>query len=76
MINRTFAREQVQKRVAVQGNLDPLVLVTGGAALDAAVDEVMAAFADGPFVFNLGHGVLPQTPIENVERMLKRVRGA
>lgn len=74
MINRTFAREQVQKRVAVQGNLDPLVLVTGGAALDAAVDDVMAAFADGPFVFNLGHGILPQTPIENVERMLKRVR--
>jgi uroporphyrinogen decarboxylase len=75
MINKTFAREQVQKRVAVQGNLDPLVLVTGGSALDAAIDDVMAAFADGPFIFNLGHGILPETPIENVERLLKRVRG-
>ena len=75
MINKTFAREQVQKRVAVQGNLDPLALVTGGAALDAAVDEVLAAFSDAPFIFNLGHGILPETPIEHVERMLKRVRG-
>ncbi|MGE3870417.1 MAG: uroporphyrinogen decarboxylase [Pseudorhodoplanes sp.] len=75
MINKTFAREQVQKRVAVQGNLDPLALVTGGAALDAAVDEVLAAFSDAPFIFNLGHGILPETPVEHVERMLKRVRG-
>lgn len=75
MINKTFAREQVQKRIAVQGNLDPLVLVTGGDALDAAIDEVLAAFSDGPFIFNLGHGILPETPIENVERLLKRVRG-
>ena len=36
---------------------------------------VMEAFADGPFIFNLGHGILPETPIENVERMIKRVRG-
>lgn len=75
MINKTFAREQVQKRIAVQGNLDPLVLVTGGEALDSAIDDVLAAFSDGPFVFNLGHGILPETPIEHVERLLKRVRG-
>jgi uroporphyrinogen decarboxylase len=65
----------VQSRVAVQGNLDPLVLVAGGAALDRAVDAVMEAFADRPFIFNLGHGIVPQTPIAHVERMLARVRG-
>ena len=74
-IDRTFAREQIQSRVPVQGNLDPEILRAGGDALDRAVDEVMAAFAGGPFIFNLGHGITPDTPIANVERMLKRVRG-
>ena len=75
MVDKIFARDQVQSRKPVQGNLDPLALLAGGAALDRAVDEVLAAFADRPFIFNLGHGILPDTPIENVERMLKRVRG-
>ena len=74
-VDRGFARDRVQSRVAVQGNLDPLVLVAGGAALDAAVDAVMEAFAGRPFIFNLGHGIVPQTPIAHVERMLARVRG-
>ncbi len=74
-VDRGFARDRVQSRVAVQGNLDPLVLVAGGAALDAAVDAVMEAFAGRPFIFNLGHGIVPQTPIAHVERMLRRVRG-
>jgi len=75
-INRVFARERIQSQVAVQGNLDPLVLAAGGAALDREVDAVLEAFAGGPFVFNLGHGILPQTPLGHVERMLKRIRGA
>lgn len=75
MIDKTFARDQVQRIKPVQGNLDPLALLAGGDALDRAVDDVKAAFADGPFIFNLGHGILPATPIENVERMIKRVRG-
>jgi uroporphyrinogen decarboxylase len=70
-----FVRERVQSRVAVQGNLDPLVLITGGAALDRAVDNVLANFAQGRFIFNLGHGIQPETPIAHVEQMLKRVRG-
>ncbi|MBR0975413.1 MULTISPECIES: uroporphyrinogen decarboxylase [Bradyrhizobium] len=70
-----FIRERVQSRVAVQGNLDPLVLITGGAALDRAVDNVLANFAQGRFIFNLGHGIQPETPIGHVEQMLKRVRG-
>lgn len=74
-VDRKFARERVQSRAAVQGNLDPLVLVAGGAALDREVDAIMGAFAGGRFVFNLGHGILPNTPIAHVERMLKRIRG-
>ncbi|KJC36517.1 uroporphyrinogen decarboxylase [Bradyrhizobium sp. LTSP849] len=69
-----FIRERVQSRVAVQGNLDPLVLITGGAALDRAVDNVLTNFAQGRFIFNLGHGIQPETPIAHVEQMLKRVR--
>ncbi len=75
MIDRSFARDQIQSRRAVQGNLDPLVLLAGGAALDRAVDDVLAAFAQKPFIFNLGHGILPETPIAHVEQMLARVRG-
>lgn len=74
-IDRIFARDEVQSRVAVQGNLDPLALLAGGEALDRSIDAVLAAFADGPFIFNLGHGILPDTPIAHVEQMLKRVRG-
>jgi uroporphyrinogen decarboxylase len=75
MIDKTFAREHIQSRVPVQGNLDPLVLVAGGPALDRALDAVLEAFAEKPFIFNLGHGIVPETPIAHVEHMLKRVRG-
>ena len=64
----------VQNRIAVQGNLDPLALMAGGAALDRAVDDVLINYAPGRLIFNLGHGILPETPIAHVERMLKRVR--
>lgn len=70
-----FVRERVQNRVAVQGNLDPLALLAGGAALDAGVDAALESYAAGRFIFNLGHGILPETPIAHVERMLRRVRG-
>lgn len=74
-IDLAFARERIQSRVAVQGNLDPLLLIAGGDALDRGVDAVLEAFRDGPFIFNLGHGITPDAPIANVERMLARVRG-
>jgi uroporphyrinogen decarboxylase len=70
----SLIRERVQNRVAVQGNLDPLALIAGGAALDAAVDDVLANFARGRLIFNLGHGIQPETPIAHVQQMLKRVR--
>jgi uroporphyrinogen decarboxylase len=61
-----FARQRLQPRLAVQGNLDPIALLIGGAAMRRAVAEIRAALGDGPFVFNLGHGILPQTPPEHV----------
>ena len=60
--------------LALQGNLDPLALIAGGAALDAAVDATLEAFAPRAHVFNLGHGILPETPIAHVEQMLARLR--
>ena len=68
-------RERVQSKVAVQGNLDPLALIAGGGSLDRAIDDVLANYAAGRLIFNLGHGILPETPIAHVERMVKRVRG-
>src|SRR5947199_1357274 len=70
----SMIRERVQNRVAVQGNLDPLALIAGGDALDRAVDDVLANYAQGRLIFNLGHGIQPETPIAHVEQMLKRVR--
>ena len=70
----SLIRDRVQTRVAVQGNLDPLALIAGGAALDRAVDDVLSSYAAGRLIFNLGHGILPETPIAHVEQMLKRVR--
>jgi uroporphyrinogen decarboxylase len=69
-------RDQVQSRVAIQGNLDPLALIAGGAALDRAVDDILANYGQGRLIFNLGHGILPETPIAHVERMVARVRGS
>jgi uroporphyrinogen decarboxylase len=70
----SLIRERVQSRVAVQGNLDPLALIVGGAALDRAIDDVLANYGQGRLIFNLGHGILPETPIAHVEQMVRRVR--
>jgi uroporphyrinogen decarboxylase len=71
-----FARDQIQKQRPVQGNLDPLALLVGGSVLDRATEAILEALGRGPFIFNLGHGVLPETPVENVERLIARVRRA
>jgi uroporphyrinogen decarboxylase len=60
----------------VQGNLDPLALLVGGEALERAVARIRQALAGRPHIFNLGHGILPQVPIEHVEQLLKLVRNA
>ncbi|MGX9146554.1 uroporphyrinogen decarboxylase [Mesorhizobium sp. 128a] len=61
---------------AVQGNLDPLRLVAGGKALSDGVDAILRALGDGPLIFNLGHGITPETPVAHVEAMVKQVRSA
>lgn len=75
MVDRNFVRNLAPERMAIQGNLDPLALVAGGTALDRQVDEVLEGFEGRPFIFNLGHGILPETPIAHVEQMIRRVRG-
>ncbi len=64
------------KHCAIQGNLDPLALIAGGRALDESVDNILGAMRGLPFVFNLGHGILQETPIEHVEDLIARVRAA
>ena len=73
---RSLAADMLQPRVTVQGNVDPLALLAGGEALDREVDDVMTQLSGKPLIFNLGHGILPATPLAHVERMLKRVRSA
>ena len=69
-------RAQVGDDMVLQGNLDPQVLVAGGATLDAAVREILANTKNTPHIFNLGHGIVPQTPPENVTRLIELIRGA
>ena len=59
----------------IQGALDNLLLRAGGPALDARVDALIEQWNSGPYIFNLGHGVLPDTPIEHIERTIRRVTG-
>jgi uroporphyrinogen decarboxylase len=66
-----FARERLQPLLPIQGNLDPVALLVGGRVLETAVAELCRALGDGPWVFNLGHGVLPQTPPENVAALAR-----
>jgi uroporphyrinogen decarboxylase len=73
-VDPVWANIALPAHMPVQGNLDPLALVAGGAALDAAVDHILTAFANRPHVFNLGHGILPDTPIAHVEQLLARLR--
>ena len=59
----------------IQGALDNLLLRAGGPALDARVDALIEQWNSGPYIFNLGHGVMPDTPIEHIERTIRRVTG-
>lgn len=70
-----WAAKTLTPRVAVQGNLDPIALIAGGDALDRAVDTILEQTKGARFIFNLGHGVLPETPPENVARVVARLRG-
>ena len=74
-VDPDWADRILPQHLPVQGNLDPLALVAGGAALDAAIDRILAAFPARPHIFNLGHGIVPDTPIAHVEHLIRRVRG-
>jgi uroporphyrinogen decarboxylase len=69
-----WARDNLQPRYTVQGNLDPLALLVGGAALARETQRIRRALGNGPFIFNLGHGVLPETPPEHVAELVRLVR--
>ncbi len=71
-----WAASALGKAAILQGNLDPMALVTGGAVLDRAVDDILHATVNTPFIFNLGHGVVPQTPPEHVAHVVSRIRAA
>lgn len=73
-VSLQWAREELQTSVALQGNLDPKILMAGGSELDAAARRIVEVLGEGPFVFNLGHGILPETPPENVARLVETVR--
>jgi uroporphyrinogen decarboxylase len=60
---------------AVQGNLDPLLLVAGGPLLEKRIEDIIAQLSGVRHIFNLGHGILQTTPIEHVERLIRAVRG-
>jgi len=74
-VDPAWANSVLPEALPVQGNLDPLALIAGGETLDRAADRILAAFPTRPHVFNLGHGIQQDTPIEHVERLLRRVRG-
>jgi len=69
-----FINSQLPEAFPVQGHLDPLLLIEGGARLDARVEALLDAYAGRPHIFNLGHGVRPETPIAHVEQVLNRIR--
>lgn len=71
-----WAAAHLQPLVPVQGNLDPMALLTGGETLERAAKAVLDGLAGRPFVFNLGHGIIKETPPEHVARLVEIVRGA
>ena len=69
-----WAAEVLQPLTTVQGNIDPILVAVGGEALDHAVDQLKLKLGKGPYIANLGHGIIPSTPPENVDRLVKRLR--
>ncbi len=74
-VDPVWAATHLQKLGPVQGNLDPLLLVAGGGEMERGVDHLLETLGNGPFIFNLGHGIVPQTPPEHVAQLVARVRG-
>ena len=75
-VDPIWAAKHLPARLPLQGNLDPLALVASGEALEAAVRRILDAFADRPHIFNLGHGILQDTPVGHVEQLIRQVKGS
>jgi uroporphyrinogen decarboxylase len=74
-VDPAWAARELPPGMPIQGNLDPLALLAGGAALETAVDRILSVFEGRPHIFNLGHGIDRETPIAHVERLVDLVRG-
>ena len=73
-VDPAWAAAALPPGLPVQGNLDPLALIAGGEALETGVRRTLSSLAERPHVFNLGHGILPDTPIAHVEKLIELVR--
>jgi uroporphyrinogen decarboxylase len=73
-IGAHWAAKELQPSICVQGNLDPIMLVTGGPAMKREATRILDKLGHGAFIFNLGHGVVPQTPPEHVAELVETVR--
>ena len=73
-VDPDWAASELPPDLPVQGNLDPLALIAGGEALESGVRRILSSLAERPHIFNLGHGILPDTPIANVETLIQLVR--
>jgi uroporphyrinogen decarboxylase len=74
-VDPLWAAKQLPQKLPLQGNLDPLALIAGGEALESAVKRILDALADRPHIFNLGHGILQDTPVAHVEQLISLVKG-
>jgi len=74
-VDPAWAAKELPETLPLQGNLDPLALIAGGEPLKVAVKRILDAFAGRPHIFNLGHGILQDTPIANVEQLIGLVKG-
>ena len=70
-----WAAAELQGKVTLQGNLDPRLLVNGGRAMEVEIQRILETLGQGPFIFNLGHGIVPETPPEHVNRLSEMLRG-
>jgi uroporphyrinogen decarboxylase len=75
-VDPAWAVRTLPHDLPLQGNLDPLALLAGGGALETAVGRILSSFEGRPHIFNLGHGIIKETPISHVERLIELVRGA
>lgn len=74
-VDQAWALKELPAGLPIQGNLDPLALIAGGDTLSRSVERILDAFADRPHIFNLGHGILQDTPIAHVEQLIGQVKG-